>query len=57
MTTEASPYEQEATFREFVDTIHALELKALRMERRALSAELKLKFWEKFEDYFCVGRK
>ena len=57
MTTEASPHEQEATFRAFVDTIHALELKALRMERRALSAELKLKFWERFEDYFCVGRK
>lgn len=45
MTIEASPETQDATFRAFVDTIHALELKCLRMERRALLAELWIRLY------------
>ena len=36
---------QDATFRHFMDTIHALELELLKMERRALAAELWIRLY------------
>ena len=36
---------QDATFRYFVDALHALELKCLRMENRALLAELWIRLY------------
>lgn len=44
-------------FRFIVEVIRELEIKLLKAECRALQAELKLKFWEGFEDHFCIGRK
>ena len=40
MSIPGPPETDEATFRHFVDTIHALEMELLKMEYRALTAEL-----------------
>ena len=40
-------------FRFLVDRCHELEIKALRMEARALRGELS--FWHRFKEYFCIN--